>query len=478
MGVADALRLRWNHVTRLSCTTLALILELHGESLQQLEILGPFDSDVDIRARYLPQLRVLEISDADFGAVDAATTLLAMARLTLTKIKLGHETSNALARLFPGLHPTPNQTTLTQAFWDDLQQALEDHQIDIESDEEAKISVTKVEPTDSTTKQLKAVLPAVDALHLIAIDAAVLLCLAGRQPSTETQTLSSRSQPLVDISKLRSLTLESCKIPDWIDSLSTCARVKGPLRLEVFVLREERVQTNFARKLDTFFGLFRGLKKISLLLQGDKSTLPVKKLIENHGETLKSVLIDQRLSARGSFGFSTHIRDSVDHKRETLLSRIGKGCPKLEQLGLSDFASENDVNHYHMTMRTRFKNLRSLNLRVLPELTNDTLALQDCEDVHENFATHFIRRYQTSLPKLTLIGTGSLTYKDIWLGRMFSEDNSSMEHYLCPRYFYVQCVTNIRDEQQPLLTKIARGTPTGIDEYSSHTDIFQPYWID
>ena len=472
LGVADALRFRWNHVTRLSCVTLALILKLHSKSLQELRLFGPFDSDTENQTRSLPQLRVLEISDADFAA---ATKLLTLARLTLTKIKLGHETSNALACLFPDLHPTLNQTMLTLDFWDDLQHTLEAHPIDVESDEEATDSVTKVEAMDANTKQSKVILPAVDALHLIAIDVAVLLCVADKQPSIENQTIASLNQPLIDIGKLQSLTLESCKMSDCIDSLSTCARVKGPLRLEVFILREEQIQPTFPPKLDAFFGLFQGLRKVSLLLQGQTSTLPVKKLISNHGETLKSLVIDQRLSARDSFGRSTHIRGSIDNKTETLLSCIGKGCPKLEQLGLSDFTTQKDWRHHRDTMRTRFENLRSLNFRVLPE---HNLSYQDWESFHENSAMLFIRRYQMFFPRLTLIGTGYLTYKDIWLGRTSSEDNSNLERYLSPRYFYVQSVTNIRGEQQPLLTKIARGTPTGIDQYSSHTDIFQPYWID
>ena len=490
MGGADGLRPRWNHVTRLSCLTLALVLKLHGQSLEQLELCGPFDGpDVYIGSLQrisdgpepyigpLPRLRVLEISNADLGAFDAARKLLAWTRLTLNKVRLGQETSNALAWLFPHLHQRPNRTKFTRELWEELRHALQAEQETIKLGEEATDSGTIREAMNSSSKQMEVVLPAVDALHLIAIDAAVLLDIADKQPPIETQTIHSLDQRFIDIGQLQSLTLESCKVQGgWFDSLIACARAKGPLRLQVFALREERIKSAFPHKLDTFFGLFRGLKKVSLLLQGEDTRLPVKELISNHGETLKSLLIDQRRSARDSFGLTTHIRDPEDYEEESLLSLIGKGCPKLEQLGLSN-SDPNDRWRHDQSLRTQFKNLRSMNLRVLPEQTSDVLSHRDCDDAHEKIAAHLIRLYHHFMPNLTLIGTGALTYQDIWLGRMNHKDNTNLERYLCPRYFYVQRLTNIRGEQQPVLTKIAQGTPTGIDEYSSHTDIFRPYWI-
>lgn len=461
----------------MSCHTLTLILKLHGRSLEQLVICGPFDFGPDLHIGPLPRLRVLEIGDTNDGAENAATGLIATTRLTLNRIKLGHEMSNALVYLFPDSNQAIDQTSLTQCLWKYLQSTLRTQQDEFEPVEEATDILTKEEVMDSIGEQMKVILPALDVLHLIAMDAPVLLCMADKQPSIETQTIYSLNQPLTDISKLRTLTIESCKMPDWIDSLSVCARVKGPLRLEAFALREEGIVSTFPHKLDEFFGLFRGLKKIALLLQGEHSTLPVKNLISNHGESLRSLLIDQRSSARHSFRLSTHIRDSKDYEEGTLLCLIGKGCPNLEQLGLSDFDSINDWRHFHKTMVKRFKKLRSLNIRLLAEQTDDTVSQLHCEEIHENLATNFIRRYQKFMPNLTLIGTGSLTYKDIWLGRMSPDDNTDLERYLYPRYFYVQRFANIKGQQQPVLTKIAQGTPTGIDEHSSHTDIFRPYWI-
>ena len=477
LEIADGLGLRWNHVTRLSCVTLALIIKLHSKSLQQLEVLGPFDLTIDLRIESLPQLRILELSDVDIGANPAATRLLARSRLTLNRIKLGHETSNALAWLYPDLHHHPNRASLMQDFWKHLRGlSIHFHGLReiIEPEEEATVSVTMGEAMKSSSKQIQVILPAVDMLHLIAIDAAIRLFVVNKLLSKKTHMIYSLNQPFIDIGKLRSLILESCNMPSWIDSLSACAqRLKGTLRLEVFVLREEQIESTFPRKLDTFFGLFRGLKRVSLLLQGENTTLPANNLISHHGESLKSLIIDQRRCARSSFGLCTNFRDGP--KRDTLLHLIRKGCPELEQLGLSDFGSSNDWRDYDIA---QLKNLRSLSLRVLPRQKNDVTNLQDCERAHERFARHFVRLYLESMPNLTIIGTGSLTFKDIRLGRMSSDDNTDLEHYLSPRYFYVDRFTNIKGEQRSILTKIAQGTPTGIDEHSSHIDIFQPYWID
>ena len=151
--------------------------------------------------------------------------------------------------------------------------------------------------------------------------------------------------------------------------------------------------------------------------------MPVENLIANHGNTLKSLIIDQRLSARDTFGLSTHIRDSENYKKGSLLQSIGRGCPNLEQLGLSDFDANDNWRHFAASMHKCFKELRSLSFRVLPERTEDPANIQACDDAHETLVAHFVRVYQKSLPKLTLIGTGSLTYKDIWLGRTNFEDS-------------------------------------------------------
>ena len=252
---ADVPALRWDHVTRISGRTLASILESHGQSLQKLALLGPLTVERGFRIVPLLELRVLEMSDMPSEAVNAVTRMLASTRLRLNKIKLGYEVDEVLPYLFPETYEHVPQTEDTQIFWDALESDVQAQQNELESNEEATDSVIKKEAADSAKKALTVVLPALEALHLIAMDTAIVLCMTDKQRSVETQTIYSLNQPLVGIGKLRSLTLESCKMPDWIDSLCACARVKGPLRLEVFALREERVESTFPPKVNIFLGL-------------------------------------------------------------------------------------------------------------------------------------------------------------------------------------------------------------------------------
>lgn len=124
--------------------------------------------------------------------------------------------------------------------------------------------------------------------------------MAGKQPLIDTQTIYSLNQLLIGMSKRQSPTLESCKTPDFTGSLSICDRLEGPLRPEVLALPEEEIQSTFPHKSDAFLGLFRGLKKIALLLQRENPTLPVKNLVSDYGESLRLLLIDQRLAETAS----------------------------------------------------------------------------------------------------------------------------------------------------------------------------------
>lgn len=122
------------------------------------------------------------------------------------------------------------------------------------------------------------------------------------------------------------------------------------------------------------------------------------------------------------------------------------------------------------------KQLETLNIRNLPEKPEDTNP--ECFPYfHENIATKIARMmYRNDHKGLKVIGTGAVTYTDIWIGRsqIGAED---VGHYLCPRIFHVDFPVNITGSRHPVLTQIAQGTALDAQEYSSNLRIFKPYWL-
>lgn len=120
--------------------------------------------------------------------------------------------------------------------------------------------------------------------------------------------------------------------------------------------------------------------------------------------------------------------------------------------------------------------LETLNIRNLPEKPEDTDP--DCFTyLHESIAIRTARMMCTyGHRSLKVIGTGAVTYKDIWIGRS-QRVTKTVDFYLCPRIFHVAYPVNITGSRHPVLTQIAQGTAIDAQEYSSNIRIFEPYWL-
>lgn len=98
----------------------------------------------------------------------------------------------------------------------------------------------------------------------------------------------------------------------------------------------------------------------------------------------------------------------------------------------------------------------------------------------KNVAKYFLNELFVlpSYPQgLTIIGIGSTTYADTWIGRTLGR-SPNIDYYLAPRIFHIARHTNIKGEIRPILTHIAEGTATEAKEYSPHPRIFEPCWLD
>ena len=73
---------------------------------------------------------------------------------------------------------------------------------------------------------------------------------------------------------------------------------------------------------------------------------------------------------------------------------------------------------------------------------------------------------------------GASSYKTIYADTALTERDQAQRRYLLePKYFCVEYLRNVHRNWTPVLTKIGQGSPVGIQYYTDHTRILQPYWI-
>ena len=301
----------WQHPTQLSILTLKCIAESHAGSLTDLRI-HDSASELLYDAIHFTKLTTVQVSDMESSAVTLwVADLLAKNRSSLVNLRLGCE--RTLVR------------GLSEGDLDDIADDMLDFANDIdvhtrdEAHKDAK-SLGRVYPNSDTLFPMLGI----ESLHLIGVYFTV-----------DVTPLRARQASLFDITKIKSLSFESCLY--WETSLSLpspCAflNLNFTSNLQAFHLRQEGCNSDFTASLNDFFRAFQGLVHVAVLLEGPASFLSSSCLAKNHGATLRTLVWDQRTGPRTSLSSSTNTGTA----KETIsnVNEICRACPQLEELGL------------------------------------------------------------------------------------------------------------------------------------------------
>ena len=89
-----------------------------------------------------------------------------------------------------------------------------------------------------------------------------------------------------------------------------------------------------------------------------------------------------------------------------------------------------------------------------------------------------------SVPGLTTIALGALTYRDVYVGEKWRDSGTlidestldKLDDYLQLRVYHVDYCYTVLGKYSPLLTLMTKGCPCDFPPYSDIT-ILQPYWL-
>ncbi|KAI9878822.1 MAG: mitochondrial splicing system protein [Pleopsidium flavum] len=318
-------------------------------------------------------------------------------------------------------------------------------------------------------KTLHATIPLnLTSLHLCGLDARV--------------TMDEEFPRRFRFSRLRTLTLESCKGSDeLLRTLASSSTFTTDAHLTEFNIRYEGPFPVVKPALELFLSSFAGLRRLSVLLDNIATMPSLTGVIEKHGKTLETLLWEGKTGFRREWEVDTSVCLYPDPETSNYeLVQISKGFPNLIELGISlDWVKR---HHDDIHSIKQLRHLRTLNIRNWPA---GSLLRTKVGNIGKFAATQFVegllhndhRICKCCRPLfLNLIVIGSVSYGDVW-GMANDYHSPRLCQYLRARFYHVSYPRDVKGKQQPLLTKVGEGTAAGLRFYSDDLRIFKSYWL-
>ena len=161
--------------------------------------------------------------------------------------------------------------------------------------------------------------------------------------SIDVRCLAIDSDPLPRFHHIQRLVLESCVgSADFLASMASSFSSFGmthPIKLKQFLFRHEAVSLELKNALLTFLDAFEGLETLSILWENTTVTETVPQFICKHGKTLRTLVLECRLSPRLTVRHDTSrpfgIGGYSNVLWESAIDDISRLCPNLIELGTS-----------------------------------------------------------------------------------------------------------------------------------------------
>ena len=138
----------------------------------------------------------------------------------------------------------------------------------------------------------------------------------------------------IDFNSMTALKLDSCHgleeaFPLLMGETSSQSASQSVLNLTSFFVRHKDTSQNFTHRLANFLTSFTGLKHLGLLLEGQGQAMSKAPILEIHGNTLQTLVWDERSGPRNDTKTDTSFILNDDN-----LALISLTCPNIMALGL------------------------------------------------------------------------------------------------------------------------------------------------
>ncbi|KAK2811817.1 hypothetical protein FQN50_001855 [Emmonsiellopsis sp. PD_5] len=305
-------------------------------------------------------------------------------------------------------------------------------------------------------------------------------------------------RPALDLYRLHSLSLESCVgIETFLGGLSRSAPdsdrpyAQTRLKLKEFRVRVENPDQDTRESLERFLASFKGLKLLSVLLDGTDEMIDHATIMAAHGGTLKVLVWEGRRNLRSNHIDLEHSFDGTP----AFLTLLSETCPNIEELSVV------------LNMRTLYlRNQGRLYcpcpymMLLLPRLK--TLHCRDFLVPHSRsllpeYAIHANRMVATSfldwgthahfgLSELELLAVGPINFHDRWVQNHHSHDYT-VHPERGPIFYDVRTMEDnlmgITHHLNPLVrvrAVVSDVVPNDVEEIKReyrHTRVFESYWL-
>lgn len=332
------------------------------------------------------------------------------------------------------------------------------------------------------------------------------LRIIGADPNT---LLNDSKICLTSFTSLTNLVLESCKnlltLSPVLVKAATAEYPSDVMKLRAVTIRRENSSTDFRAHLETFLSQLHPLTKLCIMLEGEATPRDLRSILAIHGASLRCLIWDEREGQRVSLAKSRVISPAGTMQ----LEYICRLCPRLVELGVTvDWYTRPTMMKSHqkvvsgrravcttylltsleiVSCLARLKNLRTINLRNIPEINGGRSidAWMSPDTVYSALSSGLVEaiaqsRNLTAAP-LTIFALGALTYGDVWNGstRQAQEDymNLDIADALRLRVYHVEYHTQAGSHPTPVLTRVAIGACNDIGHLSDNLEVFEPYWL-
>lgn len=153
-----------------------------------------------------------------------------------------------------------------------------------------------------------------------------------RLSSFDLDAILIHPRPFIDFTKLTSLLLESCAgLESGLARLKSIASLPELCSLTI---RTELSCDQLLSSLESFICSLSGLTDLCLLLEGGLEEVKLEELLEVHGKTLRTLVIETRIGPRRSTARTTSTQPKR-HATHSYISEISSHCPNLVELGVT-----------------------------------------------------------------------------------------------------------------------------------------------
>ena len=293
--------------------------------------------------------------------------------------------------------------------------------------------------------------------------------------------------------QLERLTLESCTsshhfltaVADTFHRVQRPAQKHLRLRpaLKEFYFRHENPTTPVKDSLIDFLASFTGLTTLSILLENATFLDRPSILINSHGPTLQTLVLESRIQPREHLGLDTSRPFGIGGYSQQLwdeaISDICNHCPNLSELGAGFPWNDEMVLIRKSRTLASLQHLRTMHVRNFPE--NSALSQVGDYTIKE-YAQKYIDWVYPGLiggqkPALETLSIGPAVYDSRWRGISGDTNKREPPEFLRTHHFYLDWAKTRFGRWSALVTPVKEKYMEEIREEKPLQGVFKLVWL-